>query len=101
VLRTGIPCVERFQVFPRRGTCSKLPSRSFPLLEGTREIRGPNRHGLPPCRTEVHFDATVYFLIPDVVFEVPKDKVSPEFPIDPGKQIEIEGGGHSGRVIVR
>ena len=42
----------------------------FPFSEGTGEVCGPNRHGLVPCRAQVHFDPTVHFLIPDVVFEV-------------------------------
>ena len=31
-LRRGIPYVERERESPRRGTCGRLPSRSFPLL---------------------------------------------------------------------
>ena len=34
------------------------------------------------------------------MFEVRQDKVSAEFPIDPGEQIQIEGGGDPRRVIV-
>ena len=48
----------------------------------------------------MHFDPTVPFLIPDVVFEVAEDEVSAKFPIDPGEQIQIEGGGDSRRVII-
>ena len=43
----------------------------FPFSECTGEVRGPNRYGLVPCRAEMHFDPTVPFLIPDVMFEVP------------------------------
>ena len=48
----------------------------------------------------MHFYPTVHFLIPDIVFEMPEVKVSPEFPIDPGEQIEIERRSHSSRIII-
>src|SRR5262249_15653219 len=61
---------------------------------------GANRYGLVLGRAEVHFDPTVHIFIPDLMFEVPQDKVSPEFPIDPTEQIQIEGGSDSRRIII-
>ena len=48
----------------------------------------------------MHVDAAVRFLIADLMCEVREKKVSAQFPIDPSEEIAVEGGGHSGGVII-
>jgi hypothetical protein len=73
----------------------------FPLSEGKTATCGANPDNLIRYGLKMHLDTTFAPQPPGLMSEIPDLKIAVEFPIDAAKEIQIEGGGNAGGVIVR
>src|SRR5262249_29493378 len=56
--------------------------------------------GLVSPADEVHLDAAFGFVVEGVVAELPQVEVGPEFAVDVGQEVEVEGGRDPPGVVV-
>src|SRR5579872_4845304 len=73
---------------------------SFTGSQGTGEICRRNPDGLPDTREQMHFDALFRFVITHLMNEVRLHKIPAELAIYPAQEIQVEGGRHTGGIVV-
>ena len=70
----------------------------FAFVEG--ETVFSNRHLLIDPAFQMHLDARLVIVPDGAMGKGVEIEIRIEFAIDPGQQIEIEGRGHTGRIII-
>ena len=86
---------------------AELADRIFVRIFGMDRFAGIEREGMAEHRDflsdaadDVHFDAPLRFVIGGLVKETPQVEITAELVVDAPKQIEIEGCGDAGRVVI-
>ena len=89
----GVEFVERIFV-------AGLGPDGFTGGEGETHIEGGDVDDLIIKGTKMHFDAVGLLVEEGLVFEPGEVEIAAQFPVDAAEQIEIEGRGNAGGVVV-
>jgi hypothetical protein len=70
------------------------------LSDGERDLPAGDVGNLLPFADQMHLDAFAIAVVDRAMAEGIEVEVGIELAVDPGKQIEVESGGYSSRVVV-